>query len=67
MTTRSLMPLYAPLSPPAAFAVGCRVSVLSGVFAGLTGQIKRLKPHHALVRLDALSVRVRLTALRRCL
>lgn len=64
--TKSLINICGPLKHPHPFAVGFRALVLSGVFANLTGTVKRLEPHHALVRLDAVSVRVRLTALRRC-
>ncbi len=65
--TRSLLNLLQPPKPPPVFAVGCRVTLTSGVFGGLSGTIKRLEPHHALVRLDAASVRVRLSELRRTL
>ena len=65
--TRSATNLCQSVKPPPPFAVGVRVTLLSGVFVGLSGCIKRLEPHHALVRLDAASVRVRLSELRRTL
>lgn len=63
--TRSFVNIMQTCKAPHPFAVGVRVTVCSGVFANLTGTIKRLEPHHALVRLDAASVRVQLSELRR--